>query len=126
MSSRKIPRQYLPPSLTRADAKKQKESILSNTMRPRVKYKSRRSKWVRKFEDKYGKKITNDSFIDKHIITRAGINKILDKGRGAYFSGGSRPNQTPESWARARLAAVIMGSPGARRVDKHIWDRFRR
>lgn len=126
MSNRKIPRQYLPPSLSESDAKKQRESILNNTRRPQVKYKSKRSKWVKKFEEKYGKKITNDSFINKNIITVAGIKKILDKGRGAYFSGGSRPNQTPESWARARLAAVIMGSPGARRVDKDIWDRFRR
>ena len=126
MSQRKLSTKYVPKSLSRADAAKQRESIMSQTARPKVKYRTRRSPWVKKFEAKYGKKITNDTFIDKNIITRAGIAKILDKGRGAYYSSGSRPNQTAESWARARLAAVIMGSPGARRVDAKIWERFKR
>ena len=123
MSQRKLSTKYVPKSLSKADAAKQRESIMSQTARPKVKYRTRRSPWVKKFEAKYGKKITNDTFIDKNIITRAGIAKILDKG---LLCSGSRPNQTAESWARARLAAVIMGSPGARRVDAKIWERFKR
>ena len=47
---------------------------------------------------------------------------ILNKGRGAYYSSGSRPNQTPQrTWARARLYSVIMGGP-ARKVDKKLWE----
>lgn len=80
---------------------------------------------MRKFEDRYGVKITNKSFIHDNIITKAGQDRILSKGKGAYFSGGSRPNQTPSSWAYARLASVIMGGP-ARKVDKDIWDRYKR
>ena len=34
------------------------------------------------------------------------------------------PNQTPSSWAYARLASVITGG-GARKVDKKIWDKFK-
>jgi len=61
----------------------------------------------------------------KSSMTKAGVSKILDKGRGAYFSSGSRPNQTPESWARARLASVLMGGP-ARKVDQNIWNQHKK
>ena len=126
MPPKKIPKQYLPKTLTKEDRAKQKKSIEEGKMRPKVEsFKSKRSSHVVKFEKKYGVKITNDTFIDKNIITRTGIKKILDKGRGAYFSSGSRPNQTPESWARARLASVIMNG-NARKVDKDIWEKYKR
>ena len=126
MSERKIPRQYLPKSLTPADRKKQEKSIRDKKSRPKVdSFKSKRSGYVIKFEKKYGTKITNDSFIDKNIITRAGIKKILDKGMAAYYNTGSRPNQTAQSWSRARLASVIVGGP-ARRIDKDIWEKHKR
>ena len=126
MPPKKIPKQYLPKTLTKEDRAKQKKSIEEGKMRPKVEsFKSKRSSHVVKFEKKYGVKITNDTFIDKNIITRTGIKKILDKGRGAYFSSGSRPNQTPESWSRARLASVIMNGP-ARKVDKDIWEKYKR
>ena len=43
---------------------------------------------------------------------------------GAYYSSGSRPNQTPTSWGLARLASVILNGP-ARRIDKTIWDKYK-
>jgi hypothetical protein len=49
---------------------------------------------------------------------------IIKKGKGAYFSGGSRPNQNPFSWGLARLASVIMDGP-ARKVDQKIWDEYK-
>ena len=126
MNKRKIPKQYIPPSLTQADRKKQEESIRKGTRRPKVEsFKSKRSGFVKKFEEKYNKKITDEKFIDKNIIRTEGQKRILSKGRGAYFSGGSRPNQTPSSWAYGRLASVIMGGK-ARKVDKKIWDEFKR
>jgi len=33
----------------------------------------------------------------------------VNKGEGAYYSSGSRPNQTPQSWGLARLASAITG-----------------
>ena len=126
MPPKKIPKQYLPKTLSKEDRAKQKKSIEEGKMRPKVEsFKSKRSSHVVAFEKKYGVKITNDTFINKNIITRTGIKKILDKGRGAYFSSGSRPNQTPESWSRARLASVIMNGP-ARKVDKDIWEKYKR
>ena len=106
--------------------KKQIKSIKEGKDRPKVdSFKSKRSTHVVKFEKKYGTKITDDDFISKNIISKTGINKILSKGRGAYYSSGSRPNQTADSWARARLASVITGG-AARKVDKDIWEKYKK
>jgi hypothetical protein len=122
--TRNVPAQYLK-GLKGKDRDKQIKSIFEGTLRPKTKAPEKRSSYVARFEKKYGVKITNRNFIDKNIITKTGQKKILDKGKGAYFSGGSRPNQTPASWANARLASVIMGGP-ARKVDKDIWEKFKR
>jgi hypothetical protein len=122
--TRNIPAQYLK-GLKGKDREKQIASIFKGTIRPKTKAPEKRSQWVKKFEDKYGVKITNKSYINKNIITNTGIKKIMDKGKGAYFTGGSRPNQTPESWAYSRLASVIMNGP-ARKVDKDIWEKYKR
>ena len=37
------------------------------------------------------------------------ISTIIKKGQGAYYSSGSRPNQTPHSWGYARLGSSISG-----------------
>lgn len=47
------------------------------------------------------------------------LEKIVSKGAGAYFSSGSRPNQTGQSWGIARLASAITGGK-ASAVDFHI------
>lgn len=41
----------------------------------------------------------------------------------AYYNGGSRPNQTPESWAYARVYSYIMGG-NTRKVDVGITRRY--
>ena len=117
-------KKYVPTSLSKKDKEKQIKSIKEGTIRPKVKAPNRRSTWVVKFEKKYGYNI-RDPRVSKEIITKTGMNKILDKGKGAYFSSGSRPNQTPESWAYARLASVIMGGP-ARKVDINEWEKYKR
>ena len=38
---------------------------------------------------------------------------------GAFYSSGSRPNQSAQSWALARLASVIL-KHGAYKVDRHV------
>jgi len=126
MPPKKINPKYVPKSLTPSDKKKQVKSIKQGTQRPKVKsFTSKRSSHVEKFEKKYGTKISDTSFISKNIISKTGIDKIMAKGRGAYFSSGSRPNQTPTSWARARLASVIVGGK-ARQVDKDIWEKYKK
>lgn len=122
---KKINPKYLPKSLTPSDRKKQLKSIQAGTDRPKLKsYKSKRSNHAVNFENKYKTKITDLNFVKKNIIRKEGIDKILSKGRGAYYSSGSRPNQTPDSWAYSRLASVIMNGK-ARKVDKDIWNEYK-
>ena len=123
--SPKINPKYVPKSLSAKDKKKQEKSIRQGTDRPKVDYKTKRSSHVVKFEKKYGTKITNKSFIYKNIISKTGVDKILEKGMGAYYSAGSRPNVSKEQWAHARLASVIMGG-AARKVDAAVWEKYKK
>ena len=122
----KYKKTYVPPSLSKEDKKKQIKSIKEQTIRPKLKsFQSKRSGFVKKFEDKYGYKISNLSRISKEIITKKGIDEIMAKGKASYFTSGSRPNQTPRSWALARLASVIVGGP-ARKIDMNIWKKYKK
>jgi len=121
--SRNVPKTYLE-GLKGYERQKQIKSIFEGTMRPKTSFKSERSSWARKFEDKYKTKISDKKFIYKNIISKTGAEKIIMKGKGAFFSSGSRPNQTPYSWGLARLASVIMGG-NARKIDKDIWEKYR-
>jgi hypothetical protein len=127
--SNKIPKKYTA-KLSRKDKSKQKKNLIKSRKmykksiyidRPKLKsYPKKRSAHIVKFEKKYNHKITDKDFIDKNILSTKGQNKILKKGRGAYYSSGSRPNQSSNSWAYARLASVITGGK-ARKVDNKIW-----
>ena len=67
----------------------------------------------------YGTKITDKQYIVKNLISEKGREQIIKKGKAAYASSGSRPNQTPFSWSLARLASVLTFGP-ALKVDKDI------
>lgn len=122
---RKVPKTYVPKGLTPSDKKKQIKSIIEKKERPKLKsFQSKRSTWVEKFEKKYDRKITDKTWIDKNILKREGQELILKKGQAAYYTSGSRPNQTPFSWANARLASVIMGG-AARKTDLVIWNKYK-
>ena len=41
------------------------------------------------------------------------LKQIIKKGEGAYFSSGSRPNQTAQSWGLARLASSLTAGKSA-------------
>tara|TARA_R100001591_G_C4334874_1_gene179110 strand:- start:743 stop:1141 length:399 start_codon:yes stop_codon:yes gene_type:complete len=121
-----LPQKYVPKSLSPEDRKKQVKSIKEGKERPKVEsFKSKRSSNVQAFEKKYGTKISDFKFISKNILKKKGIDEIIAKGKAAYFSSGSRPNQTPTSWALARLAAVIMKNGPARKVDMAIWNKYK-
>lgn len=122
--TRNVPATYLK-GLKGKERAAQIKSIFEEKDRPKTSVKSKRSSWVKQFEEKYGTKITDRKFIHQNIITYTGQKKIIDKGKGAYYSSGSRPNQTPTSWGLARLASVILGGP-SRRIDKKIWEKYKR
>lgn len=120
-----LPKRYIPKGLTPSDRKKQVKSILEKKDRPQVKsFQSKKSSHIIKFEKKYGKKITDKKWINDNVYKKKGQEETLRKGRGAYYSAGSRPNQTAESWALARLASVITGGK-ARNVDKKLWEKYK-
>ena len=133
-NTKKIPEKYTE-RLSRRDRTKQKKNLIKSRKmykkgvyvdRPKLKsYPKKKSNHIVKFEKRYNHKITDKDFIDKHILSKKGQNQILKKGRGAYYSSGSRPNQSSSSWAYARLASVITGGK-ARKVDNKIWQSEKR
>ena len=123
--TKKVPKTYLPDSLSITDRKKQIKSIFEETDRPELEsFKSKRSGWAKKFEDKYNRKITDKDWIHRNLLTKMGQEKIILKGKGAYYSSGSRPNQNPFSWGYGRLASVLMDGP-ARKLDIKIYDKYK-
>ena len=117
---REVPKTYVPKELTEKDKKKQVKSILEGKKRPKLEsFESKPSPFITKFEKMYGFKITDRKKIHDNILSYKGQRLIIDKGMGAYFSSGSRPNQNPFSWSRARLASSLTFGK-ASRIDKNI------
>jgi hypothetical protein len=126
-----IPIRYIPKSLSIKDKKKQKINILKSRklytkgiyyQRPKVKsFHSHKSGHIKNAEEMYNvSQVTpNNELAKKTRCSRNALEKIVNKGRGAYYSSGSRPNQTAESWGLARLASVITGGPSSV-IDYHI------
>lgn len=124
---------YLPKSLSRSDKKKQLKMLLkSRKMYKNHQYYTRKN--VKSYKHKLSKhvlkarKIYNTNiFPTKELARKTGcsvsaLKQIVKKGEGAYYSSGSRPNQTPQSWGLARLASAIT-SGNAAKVDYHIIEK---
>lgn len=127
-------KRYLPDRLSRRDRIQQrKELTKSRRLYKQNKYYTRKS--VKSFKSKQSKHVDNARRI-YHIqnirptselsrrtgCSLKGLRQIVRKGEGAYYSSGSRPNQTPQSWGYARLASAITGG-NASAVDFHIIDK---
>ena len=129
----KIPIRYLPKKLSKKDKQKQvKMLIKSKRLYKQKKYYTRKN--VSSYNSKTSNHIVNARKIYKvqkispnSDLARAtgcsisALNKIVKKGEGAYYSSGSRPNQTPQSWGFARLASAITGGKAAA-VDYDILE----
>ena len=61
----------------------------------------------------------DNNLVKKTKCKMKGLKSIFKKGQGAYFSSGSRPNQTAHSWGYARVASSITGGK-ASAVDYNI------
>lgn len=126
-----IPNKYIPRHLTRKDYIKQKRNITNTRKlykkkiyknRPRVQsFKSKKSPHVENAKKMYKVKniVPSKALAKASKCSIRGLRRITKKGRGAYYSSGSRPNQTAQSWARARLASALTGGP-ASKYDHHI------
>jgi DNA-binding Xre family transcriptional regulator len=125
---------YLPAQLNARDKKKQAQMLLRSkrlykkqqyyTRKPLSSYKNKTSKHIRNAQRIYKIEKINPSneLAKKTGCSLSTLNQIMRKGEGAYFSSGSRPNQTAQSWGVARLASSITAGKAAA-VDYSIIEK---
>ena len=105
--SRNVPATYLA-GLKGKERQAQIKSFFEGKDRPETSFKSKRSGWAKKYEDKYKHKITDKAFLHKNIISKKGAEEIIMKGKGAYYSSGSRPNQVEVVRINQRSRGVMV------------------
>jgi len=125
------PKKYVPKRLSKKDRTKQKKMLeKSKKLYKKKKYYTREK--VKSFKSKKSGHIINAEKIykidsvkpskelsEKTGCSIKGLRAIVKKGQGAYYSSGSRPNQTSHSWGIARLASAITGGKSSQ-IDMHI------
>lgn len=124
-------KKYIPKSLSKKDRIKQKKMLLKSKKlyrkgkyftRSKLKsFKSKKSKWIVKASKLYNvSNLAPNKILSKKTgCSVRGLKNIIKKGQGAYYSSGSRPNQTAHSWGVARLGSALTGGPSSK-VDYHI------
>jgi DNA-binding Xre family transcriptional regulator len=121
---KKITMRYLPKSLSK-DRKRQSNMLKkSRRLYKKCMYYTRKN--VKSFVSKPSNHVKNaqkmyhiekisasDELARKTGCKKEALEKIVEKGEGAYYSSGSRPNQTAQSWGHARLASAITSGKAA-------------
>lgn len=120
-----VPKRYIPSYLSDRDKDKQREMLKKSrkqykkgkyfTRKKVSSFKSKESPHIKNVRKIYNvdKVIPSTILANKTGCTIDALRKIVKKGEGAYFSSGSRPNQTAQSWGYARLASSISGGKSA-------------
>jgi len=131
----RVPIKYVPKRLTKKDKKKARRELKKSRKaykkgkyytRKKVKsFKSKKSNHIINAMKIYGVKSVSASpkLAKKSGCSVTGLKKLVSKGAGAYYSSGSRPNQTAISWGRARMASAITGGKAAA-VDFKILEKY--
>lgn len=131
---KKFLKRYIPKSLSKKDKRKQVKNILKSKSaykkgkyisRPKLKsFKSKVSPHIKKAMKIYKiEKIRPSSSLAKRSgCSVSALKQIVRKGEGAYYSSGSRPNQTAHSWGYARLASALTGGKSSI-VDRKILEK---
>jgi len=127
-------KRYVPNSLTQKDKQKQRSMLIKSrkmykqnkyyTRKPVASYKHKTSRHIENAKRIYGvQTITPNSELAKKTgCSVDALRQIVKKGQGAYYSSGSRPNQTSQSWGLARLASTITAG-NASIVDYDILEK---
>ena len=129
------PKKYVPKRLSKKDKTRQKRMLeKSRRLYKKNRYYTREK--VKSFKSKKSNHIINaekiykidsikpsKSLSEKTGCSIKGLREIVKKGQGAYYSSGSRPNQTPHSWGIARLASAITGGKSSQ-IDFHILEKY--
>jgi hypothetical protein len=130
----KFPIRYIPIKLTKKDKHKQVKMLLKSkklykinkyyTRKNISSYKNKKSNHILNARKIYNvKNVTpNKELSQKTGCSLSALKQIVKKGEGAYYSSGSRPNQTPQSWGLARLASSITAGKSAA-VDYNIIEK---
>jgi len=134
MKTVKFPIRYVPKNLTKKNKQTQINMLLkSKKMYRENKYYTRKK--IPSYKNKKSKHILNaykiyniknikpsQELAEKTGCTISALNQIVKKGEGAYYSSGSRPNQTAQSWGLARLASSLTSGKAAA-VDYDIIEK---
>jgi hypothetical protein len=134
MTKMKVPRRYLPSLNEIKDMQKQVKML----MKSRKQYKKGKfftRKNLKSYTSKPSSHVTdakkmynienvapNNELAKKTGCSLSALKQIVRKGEGAYYSSGSRPNQTAQSWGLARLASSITAGKSAA-VDYNILEK---
>jgi hypothetical protein len=130
-----IPKHYIPNNLSPTDKKKQATELNKSKKEYKKKkyyqrkkltsFKSKVSPHIIKARKVYNiESINPSSLLSKKTNCKLkGLKQIVKKGEGAYYSSGSRPNQTSKSWGIARLASAITGGKSSK-IDYHILSKY--
>jgi len=134
MKTVKFPIRYVPKNLTKKDKQTQINMLLKSkkmyrdnkyyTRKKIPSYKNKKSKHILNAYKIYNIKNIKPSqeLAEKTGCTISALNQIVKKGEGAYYSSGSRPNQTAQSWGLARLASSLTSGKAAA-VDYDIIEK---
>jgi hypothetical protein len=127
----KINLRYLPRRLTKNDRRKQSNELnksrklykkgFYHTRKNVSSFISKPSHFVEEAKrlyrvDKIG---ATNNLAKATGCSKSALAKIINKGEGAYYSSGSRPNQTAQSWGIARLGSALTSGKAAA-VDYNI------
>ena len=106
----RFPIRYVPKKLSKTDKQKQIRMLLKSKKQYKEKKYYTRKK-LPSFKNKKSSHVENARRIyniknmspNKELSLKTGcdissLKKIIKKGEGAYYSSGSRPNQTAQSW----------------------------
>jgi hypothetical protein len=131
---KKMNLRYLPNKLTKKDKKKQYRMLIKSrklykkgnyfTRKPVSSFKSKTSKHIINAKKIYNVEVIGNTNELSHATgcSKNALGEIIRKGEGAYYSSGSRPNQTAQSWGVARLASAITSGKAAA-VDYSILEK---
>jgi hypothetical protein len=134
MTKLKVPRRYLPSLNEIKDMQKQVKMLMKSrkqykkgeffTRKKLKSFKSKTSSHVKDAQRIYNIStlIPNKELAQKTGCSLSALKQIVRKGEGAYYSSGSRPNQTAQSWGLARLASSITAGKSAA-VDYDILEK---
>lgn len=134
MKTMKINKRYLPKALSKKDRKTQLNMLLKTkknykkgiyyTRKRLPSYKSKTSSHIKNALKIYKVPVI-DATNELSRVSGCSVNalkQIIHKGEGAYFSSGSRPNQTAQSWGKARLASSLTSGKAAA-IDYDILEK---